>query len=530
MASAGTRSPTDPGSAERFLTFRVDRRLYALPVQEIAEVIRIPQVARVPQGPKALLGMANLRGSVLPVASMRGLLGRGGDSEAPSARAIVLDGAAPVAITVDAVGALVAPDATAIETREAELAAQPGERLRGAFQIASDSGTTEGVVKILDIESLLAAAFVQQTRPKRTGAMAAGQTESHSAGTRSAGTDGAAQQLLVTFEVAGQEYALELGAVQEIVGTPEFIAVVPRAEVLVLGVTAHRDILLPLLSLRGLLGFAQAGETDWHEKVIITTVAGVPVGLVADRVRAMVRADPQLIDPTPSVLAARAGGESRIKAIYRGEGGRRLISILAAEQLFREDVMRRLVYPGQHVPARSATSGEGESRDQSGPVKADELHFLVFRLGAEEFGLPITAVEELARVPDRITRIPKTPRFLEGVVNLRGEVLPVVDQRRRFDLPKFTGERQRQRLIVVRTERHRAGLIVDSVQEVLRVPSFRVEPAPNLTNGTARLVDGVINLDVTGRMLLLLNPTELLSRAERDLLDSFERIAKPEAV
>jgi purine-binding chemotaxis protein CheW len=511
----------------RFLTFRVDKRLYALPAQEIAEVIRIPPVARVPQSPKALLGMANLRGSVLPVTSLRGLLGREGSSEAPSARAIVLDGVTQVALTVDSVDALVAPDAATIETREAELAARPGERLRGAFQTRSGpevehAGAQEGIARILDVQALLAAAFVQQARPKRSGTIAAGHTES-----LSADIDGRPQQTLVTFEVAGQEYAMELDAVREIVAVPEFIALVPRAEALVLGVTAHRDTLLPVLSLRGLLGFPAAVETGWQQKVIVTDVAGVPVGLVADRMRAMLHADPQHMDPTPAVLTARAGGETRIKAIYRGEGGRRLISILATEQLFREDVMQRIISYGQHAPARSASR---QDRDGFGEGEADAVQFLVFRLSEEEFGLPISAVDEVARVPDQITKIPKTPRFLEGVVNLRGEVLPVVDQRRRFDLPKFTGERQRQRLIVVRTERHRAGLIVDSVREVLRIPCSSVEPAPNLTNETARLVHGVINLDATGRMVLLLDPAELLSRAESGLLDGFERVAKPEAI
>ena len=60
---------------ERFLTFRIDGQLYALPAEQVAEVIRLPAVARVPQAPKGLLGLANLRGTVLPVASLRGLLG-----------------------------------------------------------------------------------------------------------------------------------------------------------------------------------------------------------------------------------------------------------------------------------------------------------------------------------------------------------------------------------------------------------------------------------------------------------------------
>jgi purine-binding chemotaxis protein CheW len=106
-------------------------------------------------------------------------------------------------------------------------------------------------------------------------------------------------------------------------------------------------------------------------------------------------------------------------------------------------------------------------------------------------------------------------------VNLRGEVLPVVDQRRRFDMP-VPEEQAGRRLVVVRTERHRAGLIVDSVSEVLRCSTADIEPAPDLTNESTRLVQGVINLEKAGRIVLLLDPAELLTRAERGLLDAFQ--------
>ena len=149
----------------------------------------------------------------------------------------------------------------------------------------------------------------------------------------------------------------------------------------------------------------------------------------------------------------------------------------------------------------------------------------MFRLGDDEFGLPIEAVDEVARVPDQITRLPRTPKFLEGVVNLRGEVLPVVDQRRRFDMPALD-ERAARRLVVVRTERHKAGLIVDSVSEVLRCSADEIEPAPNLSNEAVKLVHGVINLEQAGRIVLLLDPAELLTRAERGLLDTFQAKAE----
>ena len=83
-------------------------------------------------------------------------------------------------------------------------------------------------------------------------------------------------------------------------------------------------------------------------------------------------------------------------------------------------------------------------------------------------------------------------------------------------------ERSGRRLVVVQTERHRAGVIVDSVSEVLRCHAADIEPAPALTNESVRLVNGVVNLERAGRIVLLLDPAELLTRAERGLLDTFE--------
>src|SRR5512134_772026 len=120
-------------ATRRFLTFRLAEQLYALPAESVAEVIRVPAVARVPHSPGALLGLANLRGAVLPLVSIRQLIGVTENAErTAAAKAIVLDAAAPLALAVDAVDALVAVAEESIEVREAELSAEPGERLTGA--------------------------------------------------------------------------------------------------------------------------------------------------------------------------------------------------------------------------------------------------------------------------------------------------------------------------------------------------------------------------------------------------------------
>ena len=485
---------------ERFLTFRSDGRLYAVPAVSVSEVVRMPPIARVPQAPRSLMGLANLRGSVVPVAGVRALLGRDESASTHASRLIVLDGASAVALAVDEVSSLVRVAHASVRTAEAEIASEAGERLGGVFESNSE------VVKILDVPELLKQAFAHHAATRERPEPALGAPTSHAV------EPDIVRQRLVTFDVAGQEYALALDEVREIIATPHHLAYVPASDDAVRGVMPYRDGLLPLLSLRHLLALPAAASRDvTREKVLIVAIGDTLIGLVADQARAVIPVDAERVEKVPPVLAARAGGETRIKEIYRAAHNR-LISILAPDRLFREDVMQRLERDGAAI--RSKNDG------RSGTKTEQELRFLVFRLNDDEFALPIDDVDEVARVPDQITRLPKTPIFLEGVINLRGEVLPVIDQRRRFDMPPspvLAGKR----LIVVRTERHRAGLIVDSVSEVLRCAPDKIKPSPDLTGDALGLVRSVINLESSGRIVLLLDPSELLTRAELGLLDSF---------
>jgi purine-binding chemotaxis protein CheW len=489
----------DPGRSgdHRYLTFRLEDRMYALPAGQISEVIRVAALARVPQAPRSLRGLANLRGTVVPVASVRALLGLAEAATTPASRLIVLDGAAPLALEVDEVAALVTVAASDIRAAEAELAATGEERLQGVFQ------SRGGITKILDIKALLGRSFPRDEQRRKSSSSVTGRIEAKHAAQHH-------RRRLVTFAVAKQEYALDLEAVLEIVAAPENLTYISGSDDSVLGVMSYRDMLLPLLSLRVLLGLP--GTPPPRSKVVVTTVGGIPVGLVADGTRSVMPVEPGLVEDTPPLLTARAGGEARIAQIYRAGAGR-LICILAPERLFREDVMRKLTETHRTSRPKQATTVAEQRVD---------LKFLAFKLDGNEFALPIDAVDEVARVPEQITRLPRTPKFLEGVVNLRGVVLPIVDQRRRFDLP-VRKQGAGRRLVVVRTAQHRAGLIVDSVTEVLRCPAAAITPAPDLTGEALGVVRSVINLEQAGRMLLLLDPSELLSRAERDVLDAFSK-------
>ncbi len=227
-------------------------------------MIRVPAVARVPQGPAALLGIANLRGAVLPVAGLRQLLGQAEAATGASARAIVLDIGAPIAVVVDSVAALEYASQAQIDTRPKEVGADGAEKLLGALAVARG----QGVAKILDIKAMLEAAFANRGRTPQRDTKLRATARAHEE--KSAAEE---SETLVTFDVAGQEFALPLTDVQEIIQAPASVTGVAHSEAVVIGLTAVRDALLPLLSLRALLGFparqaASDRKRSWWSKSV----------------------------------------------------------------------------------------------------------------------------------------------------------------------------------------------------------------------------------------------------------------------
>jgi purine-binding chemotaxis protein CheW len=145
-----------------------------------------------------------------------------------------------------------------------------------------------------------------------------------------------------------------------------------------------------------------------------------------------------------------------------------------------------------------------------------ELQVVGFRIGRETFGVPISMVREIVRVPE-ITSVPNAPDYIEGVINLRGRIIPVVDLRKRF------GERQvetskKNRIVVVEMETRLIGLVVNSASEVLKIPPSEIEAPHNLfQEGELNYITGVGKLK--GRLVILLDLNKVLHGGELRRLD-----------
>ena len=148
--------------------------------------------------------------------------------------------------------------------------------------------------------------------------------------------------------------------------------------------------------------------------------------------------------------------------------------------------------------------------------KDDELLQLVtFSIGEEEFGVDILKVQEIIRTME-ITKVPRAQDFVEGVINLRGKVIPIIDLRRRFGFTSKEHDKH-TRIIVIEINNMIVGFVVDSVSEVLRIPAATVEPPPPVVAGVeSEYISGVGKLQ--DRLLILLDLDKLLSSEDMEAL------------
>jgi len=167
------------------------------------------------------------------------------------------------------------------------------------------------------------------------------------------------------------------------------------------------------------------------------------------------------------------------------------------------------------APAERHSGGSGVVTREAG-VGDDLCQFVTCRIGHEEFALDVLSVQEINRMVE-VTRVPKAPYFVEGVINLRGRIIPVLDLRRRFGLPP-ADQTDNSRIMVVLVRQRMVGLIVDEVIEVLRLQKSSIEPPPSVNTAGAEFTQGVGRID--NRLLIVLDLNRLLIPNEHAALDA----------
>jgi purine-binding chemotaxis protein CheW len=522
MGTPETDAVPEAGAAvtdRQFVTFNVAGEMFAVPMAPVQEIIRVPEVARLPLAPAALDGLSNLRGRVLPIVNLRRLFQTDERPHDDATRALVINLGQPLGFVVDRVASVVSVEPGEIEPADAIQSIVQADYLTGVINRPAAGDGQRQLLLVLDFQRLVEDQFGS--------VRAAGNVTTRLAADAAAAdevqrTTGADELRLVSFTVQAQEYAIAIANVQEIVQVPATITALPNTPHHVLGLISLRQRLLPLVSLRSLFGLAEVAADEQHRIVVVALPGGAQVGLVTDTVKEVLSVPRSQADPMPGTLA-RDAQLGEFDAICRLDGGRRLVSIIAADRLLGMPAIREALNAVDGAtdgrPAGGArTDHRHEDEDMTRSSSADtatddDAQVVIFRLGAEEFGVPIMSVQEIVRVPEVLTRVPKTPPFVEGVINLRGTVLPVIDQRTRLGMAPIA-RNDRQRIMVYMLGGVRTGFIVDSVAEVLRIGRARIERAPALSDEQGRLITQVAKLDGDKRLVMLIDPSRLLVARE----------------
>ena len=472
--------PEAEGTGDRrYLVLTLGSEEFALDAGIVRELLRPPRLTRVPGAPHALAGLANLRGTALPVLDLRRIVRPDLEPAAEPTRVVVAEAGEPVGLMVDRIVAF---------SGGTESVGTDGPAGSGQRAVANGSGSA----RVLDLPALVAEAF-----PRRARASAAGVRSTR---VEAADETEAERVALVSFTAAGRSYALPLERVAEVLALPPDVVPVPRAGNATLGVAALRGGVLPLLSLPALLGHA-ALPPGKDARVVVARLGGAETGLVVDALGPILRLAPDAVDPVPSALSR--GGTTAVDAICRVDEAGALVSVLSADRLLE----------GTTVTASSARSHDtGSANDQKAGATEQVV---VFDVAGESYGVPVGAVREVLRVPETMTRLPRSPDLVVGAIDVRGTVLAVVDQRRRFGLPPGEAD-PRRRIVVLEAGGAVAGLLVDGVSRMLRLNAGAIRPAPDFSGDAVNGVDMVATLD-DGSLLPIVDASALLAGTERSV-------------
>jgi purine-binding chemotaxis protein CheW len=487
------RSLATGPNVELYGSFHLAGAELALPVAALQEVVNHPEtLTPVPLAPPYLLGLFNLRGTLIPVVDLRQLLRLNAEGSSAARKvAIVETGGARVGLQFDATGEILRvprEQVIALDTPEGGTPAAIGAVLK------LDGG--ERILHVLAPAVLLGLPDVPrlvQAAPR------VAERRAHQGQRRQN----------VSFKVGGTALALPMEAIQEIIRVPP-LQQSPLADEICVGMLNLRGATVPVLDFGALLGFARPNgeQASVDERRIVVLHRGeMHFGMLVDEVASIVayRDEERLAMPTYGGNTQRS-----LFAGYLAAGQGAGVLLMNADALFDNERIvaltsgHRELYRNVHAQAATAQRRGAGNRQT----------IVTFRIG-QLIGVRITELREVIDYRDDIVCTPGLPAFVRGVLNLRSVLVTVIDVRAMYGMPAYE-DLARAKVLIVEYEREKYGLLIDSVEDIVTLNGAAQLAMPSaFTRGE---IVGVHNdlreaVELPGQgTLMLLDPASLCAR------------------
>ncbi|MES2263494.1 MAG: chemotaxis protein CheW [Pseudomonadota bacterium] len=442
-------------TSELFGSFLLGADEFALPAQCIREVVNMPdKLSVLPLCPAYLAGMFTLRGCVIPVVNLARLFDPSAGPATPAHKIAIVDHQqVQVGILFDATGEI--------------LRVRPEQRSRLAYGQGDAQGVIAGTIllddgarllQILEPGSLISVENVPHVMALRIAAQA-----QH--GQRAAQ---AKRRKCVSFHAAGASFALDMAAIQEIIRVPELQASVLNSK-LCLGRINFRGSQVAVVDFAVLLDTAAPpAARDGEQRIVIARLGDASVGFLVDSVDSIVHFSDEEVLPIPLLGKARTGmfvgciaqaGLSNVILLDHQQ-------VLSSTELVELRAGHARLFPGQDQAAGHAQR------------KAQRQVYLTFRV-QETYALEIRRVREIIDYSGAVTRPPGLPSFLCGVLNLRQQMISIIDLRQLYGMAQAPQPDQRKVLVIEHGE-ERYGLLVDAMEDIVTVDDRQRYATPKL--------------------------------------------------
>lgn len=476
----------------QLVTFLLGADEFGADIMDVKEIIRVPDITKVPNAPDFIEGVCNLRGSVLPIIDGRTRFSLNRKDKDENSRVLVIDvDGKATGVVVDKVSEVMRVNTADIEKPPRIVKNVDSDYLNGVVKL--DNGNR--LIMLLDVVTALSvnSAGIDHLNGSEESSLKNNILADNS------DAESIAEEQLVSFLLDKEEYAIGIMKVKEIIRVPKIVKI-PNCEGYIEGVVSIRNILLPIINLRTYFEMGHVDIND-HTRILVVDMGNFTAGIMVDKISEVLRVPTATIQPPPK-FSTQSG--EQLRGVAKLNNGKRMILMLEPSKLISADEI-------------NAISGINETQEQVLDEKSiagqllDEEQLVTFKIGMEEYGVKIANVQEINRMTE-ITKIPRAPYYIEGIVNLRGNVIPALDLRRLFKL----SEKQisdATRIIIVDFNGKRTGIVVDSVSEVLRFEKTLIEAPPEILNSgiDSDYIEGMGKLDEGKRMILILDIRKVLS-------------------
>lgn len=461
-------APDLSSAVELYGSFHLGQTELALPVAALQEVVNYPAaVTRVPLAPPHLLGLFNLRGTLIPIVDLCQLLRLPGDRARPAGKiAIVELGEARVGLLFDGTGEILRvpaaqkvafePPANGVAVIAGALKLNGGERI---LQILSAAA----LLGLPDMPRLQHRADSMQRRAQR-----------------------ALRQQTVSFRAAGAHVALPMAAIQEIIRVPALLAS-PLADELCIGMLNLRGATLPVVDLARFLGAGSGGDTEAEEsssepgnqaatderRIVIFQQQDVHVGLLVDEVRSIVGYHADDLLPMPAYCARQVS----LFAGCFGHDGQDSIILLSPAALLAHPQLAAIA-EGHRELYRAAGAAAAVTGPNARRHTGVRETYVMFRLG-HLLGVRIRQLREVIDYGGEIVTTPGAPSFVRGVLHLRRELITVVDVRAMLGMAPYDDLAQ-TKILIVEHGGEKFGLVVDTVDNIVTLDDGERVPVPGV--------------------------------------------------